>query len=791
VTASQTLPCRLFALLGIWVTLFALAAPAVAAECTDANLLRNRRHRSAERIANAERINDGIGAPATAKHAHPTVAVAQSVLASVSYDLTRPYRLDALHVLADHDAELAVMGSVDGTTFQTLFEVPTHPNPGIHPRVVTGLDATVRHLKLVVTDASRPVALAELQAFCEAPTLWPPALAKHTRKFTPPREAHAIRLAVGATGLLTLLLLPLARRRPSWRELAATLAGCATLGIALSELWSSPTTLWPWLQQYGSMAAVVAAVITVASAAHGIRTGTASRWVTHGPLALLLVASAVTWPSFWRHGVHQHEMLHYDVGSRYFQELRHDGLYTCVVKASLEDGNAYIETWPVRDLTHTDRVLTAQKLVARGDCDDRFSAARWDAFKHDVRMYRSTMPVDAWKGAFMDHGYNPPPLWTLLGGTVARSIPPPPPPAVGQAYVSANTHSMSSEQRTTARRAHQELVTAHAQRLVRLATFDALQYAAVFALISMTFGLRAGALAALVWAVGTPWESFWTVGGFGRIGWLLSATGGVCALRWGRPVVAGIALTTSALLRVFPLVFLAAALLKNAPSIWARLRTGSGPWLAPRHQRLVLSTAATALLGVGVSALAVGPGSYPDFFENIALHGDTPLTNNMGLPVVLAAGAGVKVKAKPDAEDAHSAWKDSQRRGLSKLRALHLAGVLLVGVLLIRTSTELEDWELAAFGSLMVSSLFSMTNYYYVFLILLAPVAATHPRRTAAFLCAAMGTTLVQLQDPTFQGQALWSSVILIALQVALLADRAWLQDHSLRLAREPLQDQG
>ena len=55
-----------------------------------------------------------------------------------------------------------------------------------------------------------------------------------------------------------------------------------------------------------------------------------------------------------------------------------------------------------------------KKYIA--ECKPRFTPERWEAFKKDVDWFYSTMgPGDYWSGAIKDHGYNPPPVWTMGG----------------------------------------------------------------------------------------------------------------------------------------------------------------------------------------------------------------------------------------------------------------------------------------------------------------------------------------------------------------------------------------
>ena len=48
-------------------------------------------------------------------------------------------------------------------------------------------------------------------------------------------------------------------------------------------------------------------------------------------------------------------------------------------------------------------------------CKKHFSAAKWEAFKKDVDWFWSTARGSYWENMMKDHGYNPPPVWTMTG----------------------------------------------------------------------------------------------------------------------------------------------------------------------------------------------------------------------------------------------------------------------------------------------------------------------------------------------------------------------------------------
>src|SRR5258706_4150088 len=115
-----------------------------------------------------------------------------------------------------------------------------------------------------------------------------------------------------------------------------------------------------------------------------------------------------------------------------------------------------------------------------------------------------------------DHGYNPPPVWTVMG------------------------HFWSS------------LHPATDEYIRFLAYFDLCFLAGMFAAIYWAFGWRVFAVAAIFWGCQLPAEYFWTGGAFMRQDWLSWLVLSACLVRKPFYALAGAAFAYSTLFRVFP-----------------------------------------------------------------------------------------------------------------------------------------------------------------------------------------------------------------------------------------------
>ena len=117
-----------------------------------------------------------------------------------------------------------------------------------------------------------------------------------------------------------------------------------------------------------------------------------------------------------------------------------------------------------------------------------------------------------------DHGYNPPPVWTMTGKLFASLAP------AGDGFF--------------------KLLSMHRRR------------PSTWARAAVLLGLRLAGhgVATVFWGCNAPANFYWTGGAFLRQDWLFFLVAAVCCARKRKFALAGAALTWSALLRVFPVV---------------------------------------------------------------------------------------------------------------------------------------------------------------------------------------------------------------------------------------------
>jgi hypothetical protein len=410
-------------------------------------------------------------------------------------------------------------------------------------------------------------------------------------------------------------------------------------------------------------------------------------------LAGLGVIALLAWVNFGGYGlgtyVHHYEFFHYYLGSKYSSELGYDGLYACVGAAEIEEGRRKeVYTRWMRDL-RTNEIRQGDSFVADfANCRHRFTSAdRWAQFKHDVEYFRTHLDPEVWRHAVVDHGYNPSPVWTVVGKALASTGP------------------------------------ASNVQIALLSWIDPLLLLGIWAAVWSTFGWRVLAVALIWWGTNYLSRYFFIGGAFLRHDWLLLAVLALCFAKRGRMMLSGAALTWSALIRVFPAIIAVGLLLKILiDSIQAR--------------RLCLTAAHGRFLAGGLLALTVwlplsltvrGPDERPfavwnEFLTNTRRMAGTSSVNQVGLPTVVAFDPSHRSARVMDfwVNEPWDLWRAGRSRTLHERRALQ---ILLVGafmVLLAFSAAGRDDWIALTLGVAAIPVFVELSNYYYGILLALA-----------------------------------------------------------------------
>ena len=495
----------------------------------------------------------------------------------------------------------------------------------------------------------------------------------------------------------------------------------------------------PWISESAAVAAKIAIALATAAwiALDGAlaRRGLGARWrrTRDAALAALGVTGALGW---WWFGVarpwdvHEHDTFHYYVVAKYFPELGYRGLYLCALGADLEAG---LDPGPrIRDLATNDLVPALTQLDAARACKQRFSPARWSAFRDDLDWFRARLTPRAWQQIREDHGFNGSPVW-LIGGALLTRAP------------------------------------GGANALPWLVLVDPLLLAAMWAGVVWAFGWRTAAVAAVFWGTNGVEGFDWTGGTLLRQDWLVALVLGIACLAREKPLAAGALLATSAGLRIFPALAIAGLAGKRALDA---LHTRSTAPLRSLARFAAGAALATALL-VPLATAVGGAGAWSGFAANSEKLLATPLFNHMGLRPLLAfdPAASARRLEAPDAAEPNAAWKASQRARWAARRGLVAAIAAVYVVLLARALRNESDWSAAALATGAIPVLTQLTGYYHVALLGLALLYARRAWVGAAMACVAAATQAIYASlpysDVPFLGMSAVELVAIFAITVS------------------------
>jgi hypothetical protein len=480
----------------------------------------------------------------------------------------------------------------------------------------------------------------------------------------------------------------------------------------------------------------------------------ADRWRKTVLVSLGVLSVALYFNAFklgYEKWYHRHDQYHYYFGAKYFPELGYDRLYRCTLIAEDElgrvkaDGRSYDlraearhADRKVRDLGGTNLLIPAiEVLQAPEECKRHFSAEKWEQFKQDTLFWRSEANKEYWHRMQKDHGFNPPPVWILLGRFAASLMP------------------------------------ASVVFQILLASLDVFFAVGMLAAIAWAFGWRAFAVAAIVWGCeGAADPYYWTGGAFLRQDWLFFTVLATCLARKRWFALAAGSLVLAALLRIFP------GLLVIGWLVVAGWHVARHRRMAPNHLRMLVGGTIAAAILVGGSAGVLGKDSYVAFYQHIALHDRTPLTNHMGMRVVLAHkwGSGQQSGRMEHTEDAKlvdpfQLWKDMRVARYDRYRWVAYLIMVVTAAASIQVLRRVRAmWVAQALSVVWIILLAQLTNYYYGFLLCAVPLIRVRRDLELAFYGYVFVTQVVFLKASWFDDRYTLQTYAALILSYLLIA---------------------
>lgn len=727
--------------------------------CAPGNLVSKSRVTAPGAVSMHHRVRDGWLATEGSDWQSPYALTIPDTKSSIHFDLGAPRDVKYLVLQGDNNDVYPVEGSLDGITYHAMWNAPDVPDQGLRTRwtALPKVDR-VRHLRVQARGGDGFYSVSEVRAYCVKPTPWPPKLTEKPRRpgllgvwdWLDNDKMVQIKGALAALGALCLLLLSFPLRRTWfasrwWRDTAFLLAGpvvltwtwirhaelttvqgqistgvgCALVGVWLIVRWTSGPAESPrrWLgpvvqglKRSGSL--WVLALVGEGAAGYawyrlgwlpalGVAGATLLAigylaWLArpasfrHTAALVLALLGLTCFASWWNlghfhfnHYIHIWEHYHYYMGAKYGPELRYARLYECTAAADLADGlRTRVQKRKMRDLATNNELGTTDKIVADPThCTSHFTPARWEAFRKDIRFFRGRFSRDRWDQSQTDHGYNGTPVWAIAG----------------------------------------RLITDYGgelnwDKIVRIALVDSILLGLMWLVVWWAFGWEATCVALLWWGTNFPARFYWNGGSFLRYDWLVWLVVGLCLLKKDKPLLAGVALTYTTLLRIFP-GFVVATLVLKALTRMVRERRFV---LSHEHQRFALGCIlAMGVMIPGSSWATGGLDAWKEFAQNSEKHLATALTNNMGLKTVLGFDwtTRARVMRNDTLEDPFGEWKDAREYFYHKRGPILLGLLILFCLMLGRAADREPDWAAACLGTGFILLASELTCYYWGFLL--------------------------------------------------------------------------
>jgi hypothetical protein len=466
-----------------------------------------------------------------------------------------------------------------------------------------------------------------------------------------------------------------------------------------------------------------AAIVLVLARHYGGRFAPTARQYL-GALAALAAASLTVYLNFFSfHGAHTwmhlHDVAHYYLGAKYFDELGYEHLYTAMLRAEAELTPGRFSTLEARDLSTNELVPIRELLLRSDEVKAGFAPERWEDWKRDVQMFRAALGPQ-FKSLYIDHGFNPTPLWPVMGGTLSRLVP--------------------AGSRTG---------------VLVLCLLDPLLLLGAFALVVRAFGWTAALLGVIEFCLIYGASFGWTGGAFLRYVWFACVLAAACFLHRGRFAPAGAVLAVAAALRVFPALFAVPLGLQALFLAWRERR------LPRPHLRFFLALGGTGLALFLLTAVqGRGLGAWGEFRQNMSKHMDTVSPNIVGFTPVFAYQ---DLPEQITLEEMRAQREHYVQADHVKMATLFVAALLAVALIAPRVRPD-ESMLLAV--PLLLTGL-NLASYYYVLLVLMVVVWWDRPLRVAGLFGLELATHALLLFEDREQFLYMYRSILLLYLLIA------------------------
>jgi hypothetical protein len=678
---------RLFVLISALAALISSAVSCVGDQGSTGNVLAGRLPSKTFDVVRAGALTDGTAALAGDDWMTDLTAQFGSPDAFVEYDLGISHDFSAAFLVGDHNDAYVVTLSEDGLRFEPFWVAPARIESGQQPRSAPELAGRGRYVRVSPGAGDGRFSLTELQLYTERPAVFPPDIPA-LRGLDVGESVRGAILIFAAT----LLFFLFATGRAFDRLVAAAallpvlFAGYRLATIASSIRWLDPLDI--------SMVRAVTAAVAGVAVWGSIFLPPRFRPLKGPLLGVLGLSAVLAIATFFNMGrpqfvdrstgqpsfIHNYDMRVYFPIAKYFEELGFDGTYLASVAAYADDDAgatlASLGPTPLRDLDTLRMTKVSEVEWKIRAVKERFSPARWQEFKRDMRYFRQTMGVQDYLSSLTDHGGNATPVWF----TMARLL-------FFRTYAN------------------------HATLFVT-ALLDPLLLLLMFLAIFRAYGPRTMLLSMIVFGAndfymfGTNWA-----GATLRHDWIAFLGIGVSALKLERWTAAGAFLAFSAMIRAFPALALLGAVLPFGWAAWEAHGDGGVRAVLTsltKRRDLVRLVASAAIFVAGswlISSFIFSFGSWGSWLTKVSALDHDPATNETSLRAFIAGTRG-----------------DQQVILLARwpVYALSLA---IPSLAVIWSARYRRPDQMAVVAMLLVPVIFNPSNYYLHFVCLLPLLA--------------------------------------------------------------------
>ncbi len=397
------------------------------------------------------------------------------------------------------------------------------------------------------------------------------------------------------------------------------------------------------------------------------------------------------------------DMFHYVIGTRYHAELGYDHFYDACLLAlrEVESDVSDRDFWSrisYRDMRNYEIMPATVALLQSEEIKAAFTEERWTRFVADIAVFYNDLGTEYFLRTLQDHGFNPPPTYTL----VAKSF--------------LGTGALTEP------------------KLAFLASIDWVLLAAAFGLIAWGFGIEAALVSTILFGIAYMSNFSWVGNAFLRFGWFFGVVGGIVLQKKRYPIAAGLCLGFATGLRVFPGILLFSLAFPFLWSWWAEIRSNRGSenpkpaipdWLiwkrSDRCMQLLKTTITAAVLLTTWAVLATllsDRSSWSEWSETIALHNNRLSANHVGWRAAVTIDSDL-TSGKIFQEDPITWWNEQKRETLAKRTWVYIPVALTFLGLLLASARRSSLAHYLVVGLTGLFFFIDLSGYYYSFLALL------------------------------------------------------------------------